>query len=132
MLYLSNYYLQQLFHHALVCCIYIKLKLLYVYIVYKMTPSFLVYARTQIISHSMDTKLKRGTQKHQTQTPSSEPPLISIQTWSAPKRIASPHPIGSLVNIAFYIRGPMQRHRLLRVVRPFFYVNFTNRKSFFC
>ena len=45
-----------------------------------MTPLFLVYAHTQMISHSMDAKLERRSQKHQTQTTSSEPLVISIQT----------------------------------------------------
>lgn len=63
-----------------------------------MTPLFLVYAQTQINSQSMDAKLERGTQNHQTQTPSSEPPDISIQTVddlarSETKIISSP--IGS-------------------------------------
>lgn len=63
-----------------------------------MTPLFLVYAQTQSISDSMDAKLERGTQNHQTQTTSSEPPVISIQTVddlvrSETKSISSP--IGS-------------------------------------
>lgn len=63
-----------------------------------MTPLFLVYAQTQSISDSMDAKLERGTHNHQTQTTSSEPPVISIQTVddlvrSETKSISSP--IGS-------------------------------------